>query len=102
MNPIYGALTPEVALELEPLSRLVYEARENRRQVLDAVGASDEASLLARIAAAEIGEHPAYEHYLAAAFLPTPTRPHARQWRRFCTRSMADGSACTHSRMHRT
>ena len=69
MNPIYGALTPEVALELEPLSRLVYEARETRRQVLDAVGASDEASLLARIAAAEIGEHPAYEHYLAARIL---------------------------------
>ena len=69
MNPIFDAMPPEDALELEQITRLIYEARENRRKVLDAVGAGDEAALLARIAAGEIDEHPAYEHYLAARIL---------------------------------
>lgn len=69
MNPIFDAIPPEDALELEQITRLIYESRENRRKVLDAVGAVDEAALLARIAAGEIDEHPAYEHYLAARIL---------------------------------
>ena len=69
MNPIFDAMPPEDALELEQITRLIYEARENRRKVLDAVGAGDEAALLARIAAGDIDEHTAYEHYLAARIL---------------------------------
>ena len=68
-NPIYTSLPPEAALELEQVARLIYETREHRRKVLDAVGASDEQTLLARIAAGEIAEHPAYDHYLAARIL---------------------------------
>ena len=69
MNPIYDTVPPQDALELEQVARLIYESRENRRKVLNAVGASDEAELLARIASGEIDEHPAYEHYLAARIL---------------------------------
>lgn len=69
MNPIFDAVPPQDALELEQVARLIYESRENRRKVLDAVGASDEAALLARIASGAIDEHPAYEHYLAARIL---------------------------------
>ena len=50
MNPIFDSVPPQDALELEQVARLIYESRENRRKVLSAVGASDEAELLARIA----------------------------------------------------
>ncbi|ATE58587.1 hypothetical protein [Thauera sinica] len=69
MDPIYGRLQPEAALHTQQLSRLVYEARENRRRVLEAAGAADEEALLRRIAAGDVAEHPAYEHYLAARIL---------------------------------
>lgn len=69
MNPIYDSLPPERALEIELIARLIYETRENRRKVLDALGAADEQSLLAGIASGAVPEHPAYEHYLAARIL---------------------------------
>jgi hypothetical protein len=69
MDPIYSQLPPEDALEVQGLARLIYESREHRRAVLDAVGAADEGELLARIRRGEIAEHPAYEHYLAARIL---------------------------------
>lgn len=69
MNPIYDSLPPERALEIEQIARLIYETRENRRKVLDALGAADEQSLLAGIASGDVAEHPAYEHYLAARIL---------------------------------
>jgi hypothetical protein len=77
-NPIYDHLEPEAALELEQIARLSYEAREHRRTVLEAVGASDEPALLERIMAGSIDEHPAYEHYLAARILDD-TRQAARE-----------------------
>ena len=46
--------------------------------MLDAVGASDEAALLARIASGAFDERPAYEHYLAARIL-ADTHAAARQ-----------------------
>ncbi len=69
MDPIFDALPPDDALDLQRVTRLIYETRENRRAVLAAMGAADEAELLARIAAGTIDEHPAYEHYLAARIL---------------------------------
>ncbi|MBV2265119.1 MAG: hypothetical protein KUL79_16450 [Thauera sp.] len=78
MNPIFDAIPPEQALELEQIARLIYEARENRRKVLAATGASDETELLARIAAGAVDEHPGYEHYLAARIL-ADTHETARQ-----------------------
>ncbi|TAH43878.1 MAG: hypothetical protein EYC67_14265 [Betaproteobacteria bacterium] len=69
MDPIYDRLPPEAAMQAQQLARLIYEARENRRQVLDAAGAPDEQTLLQRIADGDAAEHPAYEHYLAARIL---------------------------------
>ena len=77
MNPIYERLRPEQVLEAEQIARLIYETRENRRQVLAALGAQDEAALLARIVGGELDEHPAWEHYLAACVL-TSTHEAAR------------------------
>ena len=72
MNPIFDSVPPQDALELEQVARLIYESRENRRKVLSAVGASDEAELLARIAGGPLDELPAYVHYLAARILADP------------------------------
>lgn len=69
MSSLYDALEPEDAHEVQLLARLSYMARENRRDVLAAMQVDDEETLLARIAAGEIAEHPAYEHYLAARIL---------------------------------
>lgn len=57
------------AVEIEQLSRLIYELREHRKGVLGLDGAADAAALLERIAQAAVPEHPAYEHYLAARIL---------------------------------
>ena len=57
------------ATEIELLSRLAYELRENRNAVLSLYGAADEAALLQHIQTGAVAEHPAYEHYLAARIL---------------------------------
>ena len=69
MSTIHDSLEPEEAQDIQVLSLLSYRTRENRRDVLAAMNADNEESLLARIAAGEIAEHPAYEHYLAARIL---------------------------------
>ncbi len=69
MTSIYEDLDPDAAMAVQRLARLIYETRENRRTVLAAAGASSEDALLDRIAGGEIGEHPAYEQYLAARIL---------------------------------
>lgn len=69
MDPLYDALPPDDAEQVQRFSRLMYESREHRRTVLEAFGASSPDALLARIEAAEVAEHPAYEHYLAARIL---------------------------------
>lgn len=69
MDSIYDALPPDAATQVQLAARLIYETREHRRAVLDAVGAPDEETLLERIRRGDIAEHPAYEHYLAARIL---------------------------------
>jgi hypothetical protein len=69
MDPVYEQLPPDTAMEVQQVARLIYETRENRRTVLAAVGATDDAGLLERITSGDIAEHPAYEHYLAARIL---------------------------------
>lgn len=59
----------ETATEIEHLSRLAYELRENRDAILKHHGADNEAALLQSIQRGEVAEHPAYEHYLAARIL---------------------------------
>lgn len=69
MDNFFENLEYDAATELELLSRLIYELRENRNAVLKPYGAEDEAALLRRIQAGAVAEHPAYEHYLAARIL---------------------------------
>ncbi len=72
MDPLYEALEPEQATEVSQLARVMYEAREHRRQILEEYHTDDPAELLARVAAlaaAGEAEHPAYEHYLAVCIL---------------------------------
>jgi hypothetical protein len=77
MANIFENLEPDVAAELELLSRLIYDLRENRIAVLKPYGAEDEAALLQNIQSGTAAEHPAYEHYLAARIL-AETRETAR------------------------
>lgn len=69
MSNFFENLEPDEAAEIEQLSRLVYELRENRNAVLKPYGAEDEAALLQKIQTGAVDEHPAYEHYLAARVL---------------------------------
>ncbi len=69
MASFFENLDPDTAEEIEQLSRLVYELRENRNTVLKIHGAEDEAALLQQIQSGTVAEHPAYEHYLAARIL---------------------------------
>ena len=77
MANIFENLEPDVAAELELLSRLIYDLRENRIAVLEPDGAEYEAALLQNIQSGTVAEHPAYEHYLAARIL-AETRETAR------------------------
>lgn len=76
MASFFENLDPDIATELELLSRLIYDLRENRIAVLEPYGA-DEAALLQNIQSGAVAEHPAYEHYLAARIL-AETRETAR------------------------
>lgn len=69
MTNFFESLDPEEAAEIEQLSRLIWELRENRNAVLKLYDADDEDALLKIIQAGTVDEHPAYEHYLAARVL---------------------------------
>lgn len=69
MPSFFESLEPEVAAELEQLSRLMYELRDNHNTVLAPYRADDATALLARIEAGDVDEHPGYEHYLSARIL---------------------------------
>jgi len=69
MADFFENLEYDEAMELQQLSRLIYELRENRNAALKSYGAEDEAALLQKIESGAVDEHPAYEHYLAARIL---------------------------------
>lgn len=69
MTNFFASIDPEEAAEIDILSRLAYELRENRSAILRSHGAEDEAALLQKIRTGVVGEHPAYELYLAARIL---------------------------------
>jgi hypothetical protein len=77
MANLFENLEHDAATELELLSKLIYELRENHRAVLQPYGAADAAALLQQIQDGAVVEHPAYEHYLAARIL-ADTRETAR------------------------
>ena len=65
MHVFYENLATDDAIEIEQLSRLMYEIRVSRDALLAKLGAASPEQALARIAAGELPEHPAYEHYLS-------------------------------------
>jgi len=69
MSNYYDALPLNAAEQLEQLSRLAFELREDRRRLLSRHGADTEEALLERIRQGDVAEHPAYEQYLGARSL---------------------------------
>jgi len=69
MVDFFEGVAPELAEEIQNLSRLTYQLRENRKAILDGYGVADEAALLECIRTGSATEHPGYEHYLAARIL---------------------------------
>lgn len=69
MANFYENIEPTDAQQLEQLSRLIYELRENRDAILKSAGIADEIALLEQIYTGKVPEHPAYEHYLSARIL---------------------------------
>ncbi|OJZ20336.1 MAG: hypothetical protein BGP21_07790 [Thiobacillus sp. 65-29] len=69
MVDFFEGVAPELAEEIQNLSRLTYQLRENRKAILDGYGVADEATLLECIRTGSATEHPGYEHYLAARIL---------------------------------
>lgn len=69
MNKFFERLPLDAATQMEQLSRLQYELRENRSVLLSQYDVADEAALLELIVAGSIAEHPAYEHYLGACVI---------------------------------
>lgn len=69
MTHFFHNVPSEAVLQIDTLSSLMYDLREDRKRILAGYGADSEQQLLARIVAGEVDEHPAYEHYLAAKIL---------------------------------
>ena len=69
MKSYFEGLDHDDAELIESLARATYVLRENRKTLLEQHGVEDEQTLLDKITAGEIAEHPAYEHYLSARIL---------------------------------
>jgi hypothetical protein len=69
MESFYQNVPPEAAAEIEQITRLMYEIRCARDEVLSRLGATDTARALERIVTGELPEHPGYEDYLSARIL---------------------------------
>lgn len=69
MDPFYSDISPNDAIEIEQLARLMYDLRSARDKLLAELGATDAADVLKRITSGELPEHPTYEHYLSLGIL---------------------------------
>lgn len=69
MSNFFHNVPSEAAVQMDALSRLIYDLREDRKLLLKQYDAADEAELLAKITSGEVAEHPAYDHYLGAKML---------------------------------
>jgi hypothetical protein len=81
MNEFYDSLPLPAAQQIEQLSRLAFELREDRRRLLESHGVDSEPALLERIAGGGVAAHPAYEHYLGARALAAAREAVRRQLR---------------------
>ncbi|TDG04882.1 hypothetical protein E1N52_27275 [Paraburkholderia guartelaensis] len=69
MTHFFQNVPSEAAQQIDALSRMLYDLREDRKLILARYRADDEKALLALIAEGRVEEHPAYEHYLGAKTL---------------------------------
>lgn len=69
MHKFFDNMTVEEAEQVQGLTRLVYELRENHNTLLAQYAVDDEQALLQKIITGQVAEHPAYEHYLSANIL---------------------------------
>lgn len=69
MTNYYERLPLPGAEQLEQLSRLLFELRENRKAVLRRHGVDSEEALLNLVREQAITEHPGYDDYLGACIL---------------------------------
>ncbi|HKB53677.1 MAG TPA: hypothetical protein VKD22_06720 [Ramlibacter sp.] len=88
MNNFFEHLPFDSARQLEQLSRLAFELREDAKSILRRYGVDTPEALLERIRAGAVPEHPGYEHYLSACILAT-TRETVRDQLAVTTRELA-------------
>ncbi len=69
MTNFFEHIPYEQATQLESLSRLAYELRENRKLILQKHGVAEETELRERIVSGAVDEHGSYEDYLSAKIL---------------------------------
>ena len=69
MSNFFEKLSFEAAQQMEELSRVAFELRENRKRLLQPYAAENEEALLALVCSGAVAEHPAYDHYLGARIL---------------------------------
>lgn len=69
MTTFFDRMNPDNALEIDRISRLVYELRVNRKHILDSWQVRDEEQLLVGMLGGTVPEHPGYEAWLGARAL---------------------------------
>ena len=69
MSSFFENLPLDAAEQLEQLSRLVFELREDRKRLLQQHGVDSEDVLLELVRSGAIAEHPGYDRYLGARVL---------------------------------
>jgi len=84
MTSFFHNTPSEAVRQIDDLSSLSYEMREDRKRILAQYDAADETALLAAIVAGEVAEHPAYEHYLVAKLLGETREALREQLREVC------------------
>lgn len=69
MSNFFEKMPFEAAQQLEQLSRIAFELRENRKRLLQPYAVESEEALLALVCSGAVAEHPGYDHYLGALIL---------------------------------
>jgi len=71
VSDFFEKLPLEAVEQLEQLSRIAFELRESRKQLLQQYDVDGEEALLELVRSRAVAEHPGYDHYLGAHILST-------------------------------
>lgn len=69
MSNFFENIPYEDAEHIDRITKLTFELRENRLEVLKRQGVADEAQLKQAIIEGTVAEHPGYEDYLSASII---------------------------------